>query len=62
MIVADKASVSEARPFDTSVSIPSFVMTGNGGESHVDYVINVRTGGDGATWKIRRRFRQVCPH
>merc|ERR1719295_715383 len=55
---SDKASVSEARPFDTSVSIPSFVMTGNGGESHVDYVINVRTGGDGATWKIRRRFRQ----
>ena len=48
---------SESRPFDASVTIPSFLMTGNGQESHIDYVINVRTGADGRSWKIKRRFR-----
>ena len=50
---------SESRPFDASVTIPSFLMTGNGHESHIDYVINVRTGADGRSWKIKRRFRCV---
>ena len=48
---------SESRPFDASVTIPSFLMTGNGHESHIDYVINIRTGADGKSWKIKRRFR-----
>jgi len=40
------------------VTIPSFLMAGDGHESHIDYVINIRTGADGRSWKIKRRFRQ----
>jgi len=53
--------VESSLPFDANVTIPSFKMTGGegaGGESYIEYVIWVRTGGDGQTWCIHRRFRQ----
>lgn len=55
----DSGLPGEDRPFDVSVTIPQFLMTASTGQdTHIDYVIHVRTGADGKNWKIRRRFRQ----
>ena len=51
------AVVPESRPFDANVTIPSFRMS-SGPDSYIEYVIWVRTGGDGKSWCLHRRFRQ----
>ena len=48
--------VFENQPFDANVNIPSFKMSGAGGESHIEYVIQITAGSD--AWSIQRRFRQ----
>merc|ERR1712001_250430 len=39
-----------------SVSIPSFVLSGVGSSSHVEYQVNIKT--IDAQWSVMRRFRQ----